>query len=84
MASRWNLPIKLVEAIRYHHEPNNAEHGKILVAVVSLADILSRSEGVKFGGYFAETSLEKSEPWQILLAERPKLKDLDIERLKFD
>ena len=84
MAAKWNLPIKLVEAIRCHHAPMNAEHGKILVAVVSLADILSRCEGVKFGGYFAETSLEKSEPWQILLDERPQLNDMDIERFTFE
>ncbi|MCH8303680.1 MAG: HDOD domain-containing protein [Candidatus Marinimicrobia bacterium] len=84
MASKWNLPIKLVEAIEHHHEPAKAEHGKILVAVVSLADILSRIEGVKFGGYFAETSLENSEPWQILLKERPQLNDLDVERFTFE
>ncbi len=84
MASKWNLPQKLVESIRYHHEPSKAEHGKTLVAVVSLADMLSRCEGVKFGGFFSETALEKSEPWQILLKERPQLNDIDLERFTFE
>lgn len=84
MASKWNLPLNLVDAIRCHHEPSKAEHGKILVAVVSLANMLCKIEGVKFGGFMSETTLENSEPWKILLKERPQLEDIDLERFTFE
>jgi HD-like signal output (HDOD) protein len=39
LCNRWNLPERIAEAIRYHHEPSMAEGG--LSGVISAADLLS-------------------------------------------
>lgn len=40
-ARRWNLPPAVIEAIRYHHQPQCATIDPALTAVVHLADVLS-------------------------------------------
>lgn len=40
-ARRWNLPPAVIEAIRYHHQPQSATIDPALTAVVHLADVLS-------------------------------------------
>jgi len=41
LAERWNLPVTLGEAIRYHHQPESATELPELAHVVHLADKLS-------------------------------------------
>ena len=84
MAEKWNLPPNLVEAIRFHHEPEKAQESKILVAVISLANLFCKIEGVNFGSLLTETTLETSEPWKIIVEERPQLNDIDLERFTFE
>ncbi|MBI5091514.1 MAG: HDOD domain-containing protein [Candidatus Hydrogenedentes bacterium] len=40
-ASRWGLPVTIVEPIRRHHEPEKATDAKDIVAVVALASVMS-------------------------------------------
>jgi len=40
LARSWSFPESLVEAIRYHHEPENAVQNTELVHIVYLADLL--------------------------------------------
>jgi putative nucleotidyltransferase with HDIG domain len=40
LAQNWSFPESLVEAIRYHHDPENAKRYKALVNIVYLADLL--------------------------------------------
>ena len=84
MAEKWNLPSNLVEAIRFHHEPEHAQESKLLVAVVSLANKFCKIEGINFGSLLTETTLENNEPWKIIVAERPQLNDIDLERFTFE
>lgn len=44
LAQRWDFPESLIQAIRYHHEPSSAKGDLKLVAVVHLANILSRKD----------------------------------------
>ena len=40
LASRWSLPDSLADAIRYHHEPEKADHNIELTHIVYLADLI--------------------------------------------
>jgi putative nucleotidyltransferase with HDIG domain len=50
LADKWNLPKKLVNAIEFHHEPDNAGRFIQEAAVVHLADILCRALDIGSGG----------------------------------
>ena len=50
LAERWNLPVKLVQIIALHHQPNVAGSFKIEAAIVHLADIFCRSLNMGSGG----------------------------------
>jgi putative nucleotidyltransferase with HDIG domain len=41
LAERWNLPDHLVEAIRHHHSPSQADKNKDLVALIHCADVFA-------------------------------------------
>ena len=46
----WHLPTRIVEAVSYHHAPENAAQAKDLSAVVHMADIFTRALLVGNGG----------------------------------
>jgi len=44
LAEAWNLPDKLVDAIRYHHHPDNSEHSHSgLTQLIHIANMISYS-----------------------------------------
>lgn len=49
VAEKWNLPSDLVEAIAFHHNPEEATDNKKLTAVVHLADALCVMMGIGLG-----------------------------------
>jgi putative nucleotidyltransferase with HDIG domain len=57
MATNWNMPDYLVEAIAFHHRPNQASRHPVMAAVVGLADYLYH-EALKSG----EFTLDVSDP----------------------
>ncbi len=48
LAERWNLPEQLVEAIKFHHNPGDAENNKELVALINFVDVLSHRLQIGF------------------------------------
>jgi putative nucleotidyltransferase with HDIG domain len=46
LADKWALPPDLENAIVWHHEPQHAETGKELTAIIHLADVLSHTVDV--------------------------------------
>ena len=50
LAEKWNLPVKLVQIIAHHHQPNLAGSFALEAAVVHLADIFCRALNMGFGG----------------------------------
>lgn len=50
VAEKWNFPDKLVEAIRYHHSPEEAEVSPILTSVIHVADASCLMLGIGLGG----------------------------------
>jgi len=49
IAEKWNLPLELVEAIAYHHDPDRAQVNQKLTAIVHLADAVCIAMGVGVG-----------------------------------
>jgi HD-like signal output (HDOD) protein len=50
LASRWNLPKNLQNAVRYHHDPSPTREHYMMTAIVHCADIFVRSLGYGNGG----------------------------------
>ena len=46
---KWNLPRSLVEAVKYHHRPDQAKTHKKLTYIVHLADAISCMLGIGLG-----------------------------------
>ncbi|NLJ73336.1 MAG: HDOD domain-containing protein [Syntrophomonadaceae bacterium] len=49
VAEKWNLPQDLVEAINFHHTPENATENKDLTALVHIADAVCVAMGIGIG-----------------------------------
>ncbi len=49
MARIWNLPKPLVDSIQHHHQPENANEGKLLAAAVHIADAAMMMCGIGIG-----------------------------------
>lgn len=49
LAEKWNLPPLLVEAIRYHHSPLDAELSPVLTSIVHVADLVATELGIGIG-----------------------------------
>ncbi len=49
IARQWNLPLVLIEAIEYHHEPGKAQVAPEVVAMVHVADVICSMLGVGGG-----------------------------------
>ncbi|NPV28601.1 MAG: HDOD domain-containing protein [Firmicutes bacterium] len=50
VADKWNLPVPLVEAIAFHHNPQLAKENQKLAALVHLADAICMMMGIGLGG----------------------------------
>ncbi len=49
IARQWNLPLVLIEAIGYHHEPEKAQAAPEAVAIVHVADVICSMLGIGGG-----------------------------------
>jgi putative nucleotidyltransferase with HDIG domain len=49
VAERWNFPQELVQAVRWHHDPNRAEADRQAVDVIHVADALCIMQGIGIG-----------------------------------
>lgn len=75
IANKWNLPVHLVEAIEYHHNPSSAPNEKILSAIIHLSDVLCMTIGVGLG---ADGMLY---PFEEDILNQLKLNQQDVERI---
>jgi putative nucleotidyltransferase with HDIG domain len=62
LVERWKLPVRLAEAIAYHHRPEVAQLAKREAAMVHLADILARALALGSDGDDAVPQLS-AEAW---------------------
>jgi putative nucleotidyltransferase with HDIG domain len=73
VAAKWKLPTNLVEAIEFHHNPDDATIDPQLVAIVHISDAICVSMGIGMG---IDGLLYKISPQAL---ERLQLDDLKIE-----
>ena len=69
----WGLPEEVIDVVTNHHSPEKSNN-RLLVSVVHVADLLTYSEGIGFGGNYAKFILEEDAGWQIII-EEVKLKE---------
>jgi len=50
LVEKWNLPVKLVQVIAFHHQPHDAGNFALEAAIVHLADIFCRALNIGYGG----------------------------------
>jgi putative nucleotidyltransferase with HDIG domain len=68
LAEKWNLPVKLVKVIAYHHQPSNAGSFAMEAAIVHMADIFCRALNMGSGGDHKIPPLDKP-AWELLKIE---------------
>ncbi len=82
LLSIWGLPNELMDIVEYHHNPKEANN-KLLVATVHVADLLTYSEGIGFGGNYAKFTLEEDEGWKIITNNITLSDRVDLELFTF-
>ncbi len=82
LLSIWGLPNEIVDIVTHHHDPENANN-KLLAAIVHVADLLTYSEGIGFGGNYSKFTLEEDDGWKIILDTVESSSKIDIEFFTF-
>ena len=75
LCENWKLPLRLREAIAYHHQPELAREGYQLACFVQLADILCRAKKIGNGGDMQIPKISH-EAWKSLNLQEPELLEL--------
>ena len=85
LAAHWNLPSHIAESIAYHHSPAYAGKHRELVAIIHLADVLTRIRKFGNSGNNGKPLIARS-AWQILQTKKPSLSQTEIRSylLEFD
>ncbi len=78
----WGLPEEIIDIVENHHTPDQANE-PLLVSIVHVADLLTYSEGIGFGGNYARFVLEEDEGWKTILKSVELSKKLDVEFFTF-
>ncbi len=78
----WGLPEEIIDIVDNHHAPSKANE-PLLVSIVHVADLLTYSEGIGFGGNYARFSLEDNEGWKIILKNVELSRKIDVEFFTF-
>ncbi len=81
LADRWNLPMPIVEAIEFHHNPYLSEKYMPLVAYTKLADYLSRRTGLGVSGNLKPPTLT-DEDLDYFKARIPDFGEAMLDKLK--
>jgi HD-like signal output (HDOD) protein len=85
LAERWQLASDLSAVIHDHHQVDFAGTDRGLVALVSLADLLCRMNGLGYGHLEErQVNFMEERAFSVLLEECPALQTLDWARLTFE
>ncbi|MGC8821681.1 MAG: HDOD domain-containing protein [Desulfurella sp.] len=82
LLKRWDLPEDLIDAVVNHHTPQKAKN-QIMASIVSVADLLTYSEGIGFGGNYSKFSMEDQEGWKIITSNIKISKKIDLALFTF-
>ncbi|MGB9755442.1 MAG: HDOD domain-containing protein [Desulfurella sp.] len=82
LLKRWNLPEELIDAVVNHHTPKKAKN-QVMASIISVADLLTYSEGMGFGGNYSRFLIENQEGWQIITQNIEVSKRIDLALFTF-
>ncbi len=85
LAERWELAPELIDAVTYHHCPENSVEHPGLAALVQLSDLLCRMSGLNYG-YVEQrqVNLFEESGFGLLALHLTTLKEFDWARLTFE
>lgn len=78
VAHKWSFPHNLIEIIEYHHRPEFSKNVPLHTAIIHIADIITRAEGVGFAGDSFVPSIN-NKAWNILNLSEPDIKEVFIQ-----
>lgn len=58
VAAKWNLPLSLIDAIKYHHDPFRSKNSKKLAAIIKISDSICLTFGIGIGGDELSSSIK--------------------------
>jgi putative nucleotidyltransferase with HDIG domain len=80
LAERWSLPPSIVEAIRFHHQPQLSPEQPTLTAVVRLADVFTKALLDSSRRVALNEELARDPAWDVLARQNPEIISLDVVR----
>lgn len=84
LAKKWALPSELVEAIEYHHHPEDSIHDPLLSSLIHTANVFGKAKNLSFLEEFRGESISDNNGWKILQNRSPRKNiSFDIERFTF-
>jgi HD-like signal output (HDOD) protein len=85
LGAMWQLPRVINEVISHHHDLAKAPEGNPLIALVHISDQLCRLRGLGYGyEEWRSVELAADPAWQVLAAQFPQLKKIDLARFTMD
>lgn len=78
LCDKWNFPKQIQEAVAFHHTPDRAEKNLKMVAIVHLANAISRLEGMGDGGGKKGAEID-AKCWEMLSIPEEELGELITE-----
>lgn len=84
LASTWNLPRNIVEAITHHHDPIQSREYKNLCSLVHLADGFCNSFGIGISRYGNGGSIEDDPAWKVLQLDNPQIGVINLEQFSME
>lgn len=75
LASRWQLPVAILECIGYHHEPAGRGRHNLLVSLVHAADVFVRIQKIG-SGWDSQIPQLRKEAWEQLSIPPDKLRQV--------
>ena len=81
LLQHWNLPEVIVDAVRFHHEPEQSKVAPMITSIVHLADLFARESGSGFGGERTTIRMEETPAWEKIRTARLHDETIDLEGL---
>ncbi len=80
----WRLPRNLIDVMLYHHSPAKAQSNRIMVAIIDLANQLSKASDSSFSGEVLNVVITETKAWKIISKEISNIGEIDMERFTFE
>lgn len=84
-AIQWNFPVPIINAIKFHHSPEEAGDDQLIAAVINLSDLFARLLGLNYGiNESLLISIEEQTSFKILKKYVDTLENVDWERFSME